>query len=110
MRTKEELLDFLYRVVGEDYIMVEDDPSGGEKVDIKPYYYEIDSNNEFSNTVSGSITFKGEHLDTFNNSGRDMVKTLVDCMNHAYSSSIKDCLAGDPDMLNQYKMSRFRFQ
>jgi hypothetical protein len=110
MRTKEELLDFLNRVVGEQYIVVEDDGDGGQKVDIKPYSHEITSNNTYSNTISGFVTFKGERLDDFNNSGRDMVKILIDCMNHAYSSSIKDCLAGDPDMLNQYKMSRFKFQ
>ena len=108
MRTKEELLDFLNRVVGEEYITVEGNGDEGEKVDILPYNYHITSG-EYSD-ISGYITFKGERLDEFNHSTRQMVKVLVDCMNHAYSASIKDCLAGDPDMLSQYKMSRFKFQ
>jgi hypothetical protein len=109
MRTKEELLDFLKRVVGEEYITVQGNGDEGEKVDILPYSYEITSGGLGEN-INGFITFKGENLDDFNHSTREMVKVLVDCMNHAYSASIKDCLVGDPDMLNQYKMSRFKFQ
>jgi hypothetical protein len=109
MRTKEELLEFLNRVVGEEYVTVEGNGDDGEKVNILPYNYEITSGG-FSENINGFITFKGEHLDAFNHSTREMVKVLVDCMNHAYSASIKDCLAGDPDILSQYKMSRFKFQ
>lgn len=105
MRTKEELLDFLHRVAGPDYVIVDIE---NDSVDIKPFSYEI-TRGGYDNTICGFITFKGSQLDEFNNSGRDMIKTLVECMNHAYSASIKDCLAGDPDMLNQYKMSRFKF-
>ena len=108
MRTKQELIDFLNRVVGEPYVIIDGDDEDGS-VDIKPYNFELSTEGRYTNTVSGYITFKGEHLDSFNNSGRDMVKTLVECMNHAYSTSIKDCLANDPDMLSHYKMSRFKF-
>ena len=108
MRTKEELISFLHRVVGEDYVIVENDEENGS-VDIKPYNYELSAGGGYTDTVSGYITFKGERLDSFNNSGRDMVKTLIECMNHSYSAAIKDCLANDPDMLSHYKMSRFKF-
>jgi hypothetical protein len=108
MRTKQELIDFLSRVVGIDYCIVDITDENGS-VDIKPYNYEI-TRGGYENTISGYITFKGDHLDEFNNSGRDMVKTLIECMNHSYSQAVKDCLAGDPDMLNNYKMSRFKFQ
>ena len=108
MRTKQELIEFLHRVVGEPYVIVEgegDDENGS--VDIRPYAYEITSGG--NSEISGYITCKGERLDSFNNSGRDMVKTLIECMNHSYSAAIKDCLANDPDMLSHYKMSRFKF-
>mgnify|MGYP003671669395 CR=1 FL=1 len=107
MRTKKELMTFLHRIVGEEYciIDVEDD-----SIDIKPYGYHIWSYDTGKDTISGYITFKGERLDNFNNSGRDMIKSLVNGMNHSYSTAIKDCLIGDPDMLNNYKMSRFKFQ
>lgn len=112
MRTKQELIDFLNRVVGEPYVFIDGDDEDGS-VDIKPYNFELSNGHTFTHfnadTVSGHITFKGERLDSFNNSGLDMVKTLVECMNHAYSTSIKDCLANDPDMLSHYKMSRFKF-
>lgn len=107
MRTKEELLDFLHRVVGPDYVVVDIEDDSGS-VDIRPYNYEINVGGR-SETISGFITFKGERLDDFNNSGRDMVKTLIECMNHSYSQAVKDCLAGDPDMMSHYKMSRFKF-
>ena len=110
MRTKEELIEFLHRVVGEPYVIVEDDEDEDNgSVDIKPYSYEISTGGGYTDTISGYITFKGERLDSFNNSGRDMVKTLIECMNHSYSAVIKDCLANDPDMLSHYKMSRFKF-
>ena len=108
MRTKEELLDFLNRVVGEEFITVTDDGEGGQKVDILPYSFSVESG--VNNDISGYVTFKGERLDDFNHSTRQMVKILIDCMNHSYSQSVKDCLAGDPDMLSHYKMSRFKFQ
>jgi len=84
MRTKDELLDFLFRVVGEEYIIVTSDDNGGEKVDIKPYDYQISQNNGYDDSISGSIRFKGEYLNDFNNSGRDMVKNT----NRLYESRL----------------------
>tara|TARA_R110000803_G_scaffold1618_2_gene5164 strand:- start:1304 stop:1624 length:321 start_codon:yes stop_codon:yes gene_type:complete len=106
MRTKKELMTFLHRIVGEEYCIID---VGDDSIDIKPYGYQT-TIVAVEDTISGYITFKGERLDNFNNSGRDMIKSLVNGMNHSYSTAIKDCLIGDPDMLNNYKMSRFKFQ
>lgn len=102
MRTKEELVQFLHNVVGEDYIFVNDDT-----IDIKPFQIGTSSSN--GNTISGDILFKGESIETFNNSERNVVQTIVDAMNYSYSQSIRDCISVDPDMINEYKMSRFKF-
>jgi hypothetical protein len=101
MRTKEELIEFLNKVVGEDYITVTD------SIDIKPY--QIGTTSSDGDTISGEILFKGEPIDTFRNAEHRIVRTLVDAMNYSYGQSIKDCLVVDPDMLSQYKMTRFKF-
>ena len=101
MRTKEELIEFLNTVVGGDYITVTD------SIDIKPY--QIGTTSSDGDTISGEILFKGESIDTFRNAEHRIVQTLVDAMNYSYGQSIKDCLTVDPNMLSQYKMSRFKF-
>lgn len=102
MRTKEELIEFLNQVVGEDYITVTD------SIEIKPYQIGTTSS-DINGTISGSILFKGDSIDTFRNAEHRIVQTLVDAMNYSYGQSIKDCLVVDPDMLSQYKMTRFKF-
>ena len=101
MRTKEELIEFLHQVVGEDYITVTD------SIEIKPY--QIGTTSSDGDTISGEILFKGESIDTFRNAEHRIVQTLVDAMNYSYGQSIKDCLVVDPNMLSQYKMTRFKF-
>ena len=103
MRTKEELIEFLHKVVGESYVHV-----GTEDIEIKPYQIGTTSS-DISGTISGSILFKGDSIDTFRNSDRALIKSIVDAMNYSYGQSIKDCLTIDPDMLSQYKMTRFKF-
>jgi hypothetical protein len=104
MRTKEELIQFLHNVAGEDSITVNHETG---KIDIKPYT--INNTTHENGHASGEIRFKGEHFDDFNHSDISMVRAIVDSLNYAYSQSIKDCLAIDPDMLSQYKMTRFKF-
>ena len=101
MRTKEELIEFLHQVVGGDYITVTD------SIEIKPY--QIGTTSSDGDTISGEILFKGESIDTFRNAEHRIVQTLVDAMNYSYGQSVKDCLSADPDMLNYYKMTRFKF-
>ena len=88
-------------MVGGDYITVTD------SIDIKPY--QIGTTSSDGDTISGEILFKGESIDTFRNAEHRIVQTLVDAMNYSYGQSIKDCLTVDPNMLSQYKMSRFKF-
>jgi hypothetical protein len=102
MRTKDELIGFLHRVVGEEYVH-----QNGESIDIKPYTIEYSENR--GTIVSGSIMFKTEVMDTVHNSDHNMVRSIIESLNTAYSQSIKDCLSGDPDMLSTYKMSKFKF-
>lgn len=105
MRTKEELIEFLDRVVGLDYCVITEGENG--RVDIKPYSVEVENGGR---SVSGSIKYKEHSIEEFYNSDTQTINTIVDVMNHAYSQSIKDCLAGDPDLMNRYTMSRFKFQ
>jgi hypothetical protein len=107
MRTKEELIEFLERVVGLEYCEITEGENG--KVDIKPYRV-ANSTSDNRLGYSGQIKYKEIVIEEFHNSDRDTIKTIVDVMNHAYAQSIKDCLAGDPDLMNTYTMSRFKFQ
>ena len=103
MRTKEELIEFLHKVVGESYVRV-----STEDIEIKPYQIGTTSS-DINGTISGSILFKGESIDNFRNSDHALVKSIVDAMNYSYAQSVKDCLTVDPDLLSHYKMTRFKF-